>query len=289
MHAAERIADGARALLFDIPVGSAPGAGFESNGLRLHRVSLQDGQSMALLLEDAARRDLFSALCSDVISFAAATEAEDGLVPVLVRLDAWRAFLRAVGGALGRSEIVGLMGELHVLEELLKLDTGLLAAWAAPLNGLHDFELSGHAVEVKATLGPGWRATISSLDQLNTTGLERLDLAHVRLFENDGGSTLQDQVDRIERLLSDRSAVRDFSNLLLQRGLAPDDQAARTGLRTSVEQLHAWTVEDDFPRLRREQLQSGIIDATYQIDLRQLEAFAVPHDQILERFRRRSQ
>jgi hypothetical protein len=83
--------------------------------------------------------------------------------------------------------------------------------------------------------------------------------------------------------------VRDFSNLLLQRGLAPDDQAALTGLRTSVEQLRAWTVEDDFPRLRREQLQSGIIDATYQIDLRQLQAFAVPHDQILERFRRRSQ
>lgn len=104
MHAAERIADGARALLFDIPVGSTPGAGFEANGLRLHRVSLQDGQSMALLLEDAARRDLFSNLCSDIISFAAATDGENGLAPVLVRLDAWRAFLRAVGGALGRSE-----------------------------------------------------------------------------------------------------------------------------------------------------------------------------------------
>lgn len=181
------------------------------------------------------------------------------------------------------------MGELHVLESLLEIDPRLLAAWAAPMNGLHDFELSGHAVEVKATLGPGWRATISSLDQLDTTGLERLDLIHIRLLESDAGSTLQDQIDRVERLLSDISAVRDFSNLLLQRGLAPGDQIARSALRASVEQVHAWTVAGGFPRLRREQLPSGIIDATYQIDLRQLEAFTVPHDQMFERFRRRSQ
>jgi hypothetical protein len=289
VHAAARIADGARALLFDIPVGSAPDAGFEASGLRLHRISTDDGQSMALLLEDATRRDLFSSLCSDIISFASAAEQDDGLSPVLDRLDAWRTFLRAIGGALGRSEIIGLMGELHVLEALVEIDPSLLSTWAAPMNGLHDFEFSGYALEVKATLGPGWRATINSLDQLDTRGLDRLDLAHVRLFESDAGSTLQDQIDRIEGLLSHRSTVRDFSNSLLQRGLAPDDQVARTALRACVEQVHAWTVEDEFPRLRREQLPSGIINATYQIDLRQLDAFAVPQDQMFEHFRRRGQ
>ena len=288
VHAAERLIDGARALLFDIPVGSAPDAGFEANGLRLCRIALQDGeeQSMALLLEDPSRRDLFSTLCIDIIAIATAAQADEGIAPVLVRLEAWRAFLRAAGGALGGSAVIGLMGELHVLEKLLSVDRGLLSTWIAPMNSLHDFANAGHALEVKTTLGPGWRATISRLDQLDTRGLERLDLAHVRLFESDLGSSLQDQIERIERLLADRSAVYDFSNLLLQRGLAPDDRAARAELRASVEQVSAWTVRDGFPRLRREDVPSSIIDSTYQLDLRQLDAFAVPHDQIFERFRR---
>lgn len=284
VHAAIRSADGARCLLFDLAQPESMDIGFEAGGLRLTRVALDDGLAFALFLEDVARSDLFSTICADLIAYSEADDAARALRLVLERLEAWRHFLRTISGGMNRQEAIGLTGELHVLEALLIREAGLLPAWRAPDDGLHDFEHAGHALEVKTTLGPGWHVTISTLDQLDQTGLDRLDLIHVRLFETPTGDTMEDLIARIDARLPDDRERRAFSNALLQRELGPDDQAARTGLRTAVQQMTGYSVDDDFPRMRRSNIAGAIVELRYVLDLAQVQNAAGPATAAIDSF-----
>jgi hypothetical protein len=172
-----RASDNAPCLMLQTTL--APEALFELGGMRLSTMPDQSGPFLVLSLEDSSRRDLFSTICADVVSAAARAVTAGALEQVLARLDAWRRFLRDRRDGLSRPETIGLIGELLVLEQLLVADPYGLATWQSPDDGLHDFESSGHALEVKAGLGPSSSITISALDQLDTTGLRRLDLLRV--------------------------------------------------------------------------------------------------------------
>jgi len=289
VHAALRTADRSPCLLFDMLDPSAVGdIDFEVGGMRCARSATDTGQSLVLSLEDPARRDLFATLCSDVLAYAATESAVRSLPAVLTRLDAWRLFLRSLSDGLSRSEIIGLIGELRVLLEFLENDATLLNVWRAPENGLHDFENDGHALEVKATLGPGTYVTISHLHQLDDGGLDRLDLVHVRLYETPQGDSVDDLVGSISSLLPDSDAQRHFSNALLRRGLSPDDRRARTGLRTAVQQFAAFHVTSETPRILRADVPLAITEVRYTLELAQLASSAEPWSLARTRFTERS-
>ena len=189
-------------------------------------------------------------------------------------LDAWRQFLRDRRDGLSRSETIGLIGELLVLERLLAAVPGVLPSWQSPDDGLHDFESNGHALEVKTGLGPSSSITISTLDQLDATGLRQLDLLHVRLVDAPGGRCLRDIVSAIDGMLPDDATRRAFENALLRRGLMPDDDAARLTPRVQQRSIDAYSITDGFPRLIRANLPLAITEATYTLDVRAITAFA---------------
>jgi hypothetical protein len=274
VHAALRTADNSPCLLFDTRENLSADIEFEVGGMRCTRVPTDAGQSLVLSLEDASRRDLFAALGTDVIGYAANESGAGALPAVLTRLNAWRLFLRSTSDGMSRSEIIGLIGELRILHDLLVEDAALLSAWRAPDDGIHDFEHFGHALEVKATVGPGAHVTISRLDQLDDCGLDRLDLVHVRLYETPQGECVDDLVERISAMLLDGEARRQFSNALLRRGLSPDDRRARSGLRTSQHQAVAYRVEAGAPRILRGNVPPAITDVSYVLDLGQLTSSA---------------
>jgi hypothetical protein len=184
-HAALRAVDEAPCLVIE---GTAPGeAHFEVGGMRLGVVRDERGPLLVLSLEDQSQIDLFTTVCADAIS---ASKGKSQALPIFLdRLDAWRRFLRERSSGLSREETVGLIGELLVLAELISLDRAAAGFWEAP-DGLHDFSREGHALEVKTSLGPSAQIRISTLDQLDVSGLRRLDLLHVRLIESPDGATL---------------------------------------------------------------------------------------------------
>lgn len=277
VHVALRALDTAPCLLFDLPDPSSVGdAEFEVGGMRFFRAAAAGGQCMVLSLEEPAHRELFATVCADVLSFAGADTAADGLKLVLARLDAWRLFLRSLAGGMSRSEIIGLIGELCVMKMIVERRPSLVATWRAPDDAVHDFENAGQALEVKTTLGAGSRVRISTLDQLDQAGLDQLCLLHVRLFETPLGERVDDLIDAISSRLETEASRRDFSNALLRRGLRPDDTAARSGLRTSLQQITAYAVTEAFPRLNRSDVPAGIVEASYAIELGPLQSFASP-------------
>ncbi len=262
----------------------APEALFELGGMRLTITSDQSGPFLVLSLEDISRRDLFATICADVVAAAAQAGTADALEQFLARLDAWRQFLRERRAGLSRSETVGLIGELLVLEQILAADPDGLATWQSPNDGLHDFQSGGHALEVKTGLGPSSSITITALDQLDATGLRELELLHVRLVELPGGRCLHDIVAAITGILPDDASRRTFENAVLRRGLMPDDDSARFTPKIQQRTLDAYSITETFPRLIRRALPVAITDATYTLDIRAIAAFAADAAAVLETF-----
>lgn len=278
--------DGAPCLV--VSPGAAGGAitSFETGGLRLSRVADPAGVLLVLSLEEPERRDLFAAICSDCLRavIRGEDEAEDDLLSMFAaRLAAWRAFLRDQTGALSRSEMIGIIGELLLFGQLLDVGADALGTWKAPDDGLHDFENAGDSIEVKTSLGGARQLHVSSLDQLDDAGLTSLHVAHVRLVEAPDGEALADIADRIETRLSSARERGAFRNALLHRGLAPGTDDDR-GLRVRMAGTDFYAVREGFPRLRRGEVSLGIADATYQLEVRALTGFREDAGAVLSRF-----
>lgn len=282
IDAGMRAIDDAPCLMLQTELSSE--ALFELGGMRLSGVADDRGMLLVLSLEDGSRRDLFATICADVVCAAAATEKEQALSQFLARLDAWRQFLRDRRDGLSRFETVGLLGELVILEYLLARQPTCLAAWKSPMDGLHDFQIRGHALEVKTGLGPSASITISCLDQLDRSGLERLDLLHVRLVETRNGRSLRDVMAAVSDLLPDDQTRRAFENAVLRRGLLPDDEVPHRTPMVQVRAINAYLIKDDFPQLPRAALPPAITEATYTLDIRAISQFSVDLTGVLDAF-----
>ena len=261
-----------------------PDALFELAGMRLSSVLDAAGSHLVLSLEDSNRRDLFVTICADVVAAASQPDQNTALAQFLARLDAWRQFLRDRRDGLSRIETVGLIGELLVLERLIDVEASCLSSWQAPLDGLHDFQRNGHALEVKTGLGPASEITISKIDQLDIVSVRRLNLLHVKLIESPAGRSLHDIIVNLNTALPDDAHRRSFENLLLRRGLLPGDDTARSKPRVQLRAIDAYSVEDGFPRLVRSGLPIAIIEATYRLDIRGISSFSEDATAVLDAF-----
>ena len=259
---------------------------FEVGGMRLASALGDNGPLAILSLEDPARADLFTTVCADALQVAEGTPDSGELEAILARLEAWRQFLRERRSGLGRNDVVGLLGELLVLQQLLGLNTALLPAWRSPDDGLHDFEHGGHSLEVKATLGPATRIHISTLDQLDPAGMHLLHLLHIRLVETPDGQSLGEMAQLVRLRLVDENDRRAFDNALLRRGLMPDDNGARAAPKVGVRDWSAFLVDAGFPKLIRASVPSAVNDATYSLDLRRIAPHAADPDTVIQIFAR---
>ncbi|TQN55379.1 PD-(D/E)XK motif protein [Agrobacterium tumefaciens] len=282
IHAGRRADDDAPCLMLQ---GAAPqGAYFELGGMRLASILHDDRPVLVLSLEDDARRDLFLTICADLVSSAVNAGADRALDHFLSRLDAWRRFLRERNSGLSRSETIGLIGELLLLERLLEIDSSHLKSWSAPADGLHDFQRRGHALEVKTGLGPSAQISVTRLDQLDTAGLRLLDLVHVRLIESNSGRSLQDLVDALRSQLGDSASRHELENALIRRGLLPDDDSARSAPRVQLRSMDCYAVSEGFPRLVRGDLPAAITEVSYTIDVRSISTCARTIQEVLAAF-----
>lgn len=282
IRAGMRAIDNAPCLM--LQTSFTPNALFELSGMRLSSEPDDTGPHLILSLEDRSRFDLFSTICADIVAAAALTDKREARDQFLARLDAWRQFLRDRRDGLSRPETIGLIGELMVLERLLATDPRRLVSWQSPVDGLHDFLSNGHALEVKTGLGPSSTITISRLDQMDTAGLRRLDLLHVKLIESPDGRSLRDIIATVGDVLPDDFSRRSFENALLRCGLLPGDEGARSAPKVQLRTIDAYIVSDGFPRLIRSTVPIAIAEATYTLEVRAISAFSTETLAVLDAF-----
>lgn len=219
--------------------------------------------------------DMFALMAEDVVDFLnSRTTESEGIIfhAFLGRIRAWQNFMdRENVGVLSAEAETGLLGELIILDTLIM--SGMPAieavnAWHGPINGIQDFLIGTGAIEVKTTASQGsFLAKISSLEQMDSSSVQPLYLAGVRVALHDSGTTLIAFADSLRsRFISDSSAQSIYENLLIQAGLikAHTDSYIRRFLHSSTVTFH---VNEEFPRLTTSNVRIEIRKARYELDL----------------------
>ncbi|MGJ3508934.1 PD-(D/E)XK motif protein [Enemella sp. A6] len=188
---------------------------------------------------------MFEQLAEDVV-----TRLKEGDDPATVcqrTLDDWRYLLERERGSLGFEEILGLHGELHVLQ-LLAQHSPLRAVdiWQGPLGSPQDFLSHGRALEVKTTRSvDASTIRVSNAAQLDPEGLESLDLLLIQVSEDDRGQTLD---ERVEKALAAGAPQRHLIERVQQAGY--DYGSGQSTEPILVRECFHWRVTPDFPSLR---------------------------------------
>ena len=147
-------------------------AGIEVNALAFGEA----GCRLVLTLLESEQFDIFRALCFDLMRSTAEISGDEsaaGLSITLNRLRRWQSLLeKARDDLLTTSRIIGLVGELLVLRDLLlpRMNTfDAVQAWRGPYGDEQDFLLAGRIIEVKTQLSTSDRyLSVSSEEQLDT-------------------------------------------------------------------------------------------------------------------------
>ncbi len=221
---------------------------------------------------DESTIDVFVELAAQLIEAVSSEPTpETGLLRLSRSMSAWARFFSARGtDGLSRSEELGLIGELLCLE-MLGTYIGLQAAveaWSGPAGAPHDFQGPWGAVEAKLTTSASpERFRITSERQLDETSVNALFLYSVVAQEAASAPTsLAGLVDLLRERI-DRSAPASrarFDECLTEVGYADADRS-RYHIRLSIHHAALLRVHEDFPRIRHDELRSGVFAVTYEI------------------------
>ncbi|MEG3152461.1 PD-(D/E)XK motif protein [Sphingomonas sp. ZT3P38] len=236
--------------------------------------------------EDVANFRLMCAGMMHATSELSAHEAETGLLVVIDQLHRWQEMLRQRRDRLlKRTEIIGLVGELLFLRDILAPRIGMLGAirsWTGPERDEQDFVLGGTIVEVKTQIVTAdRRIRISSEDQL--------DPVQGRIIIANQGVAPLPGTDPTARSLNGLAAeVRDVA---AASGAAACDLLDIALLAAGYEHREeydeeSWVLVDrafyevmgDFPRIERAELRSGVDMVKYSIRVADCLPYAVDID-----------
>lgn len=269
---------GEEALLVGFSGQATPSASLlpQGVGFAVERVDQEDdGKAwLALTRNIHASLELFETMVGDIVSALAdaRTTDETRLMAVFLgRIRAWQEFMRKGSQGLGQEAEVGLVGELVVLCEILSAGVPAevaLAGWIGPLDGPQDFHLGAGALEVKATVSASsFLARFGSLQQLDDSHRSPIHVAAVRLRASEAGRNLPAFVDATRRVAAtDPEAQRLLEERLLAAGYR-DVQADRYFRRFVVVECRTIEVGMEFPRLTAGTVPSGLVWATYEVNL----------------------
>jgi Putative PD-(D/E)XK family member, (DUF4420) len=249
------------------------------NGIHVDlRCGAPGQQRLVLNLEKQVDRDLFEGLCRTLaIALGRATDSASSLAIALAHICRWKTFLSGRSQLLSAEEVRGLFAELTFLLELMEqLPSTALAveAWLGPDRSHQDFVFGNTAIEIKSLSGAE-RSTvrISSEDQLESLN-DALFLRIYRLSslpDATGARSLNEIVAAVQTRLGQAEAVEAFDRKLVAHSYAPLPDY--DGPRFVVSEVHSYRVCDEFPRLNRSRLPTGIAKVTYDIRLESIASY----------------
>ncbi len=241
------------------------------------------GTEVVLTLTEPEHRDLFDLLIRDLIAAAEQPENENtGLTRFLARLADWQLLFRRLSPqGLTAEAQQGLWGELWSLREVLAPVTGVKDAidgWRGPMGADQDFQMGSTCIEVKTSSSATFEhLTISSERQLEAPDDVTLFLLGLSLDRRvKHGETLPEMVDSIRNMASEFECLDQVDVRLDLSGYVRQDAPLYSEIGYTLRSLHAFKVEDGFPRIVSSSLEEGVGDVRYTVSLASCREFSLP-------------
>lgn len=246
---------------------------------------LPDHASLILSSSAVGYNEIFASIAEDLYNkLHALTKRRDVIAGFLTRVRLWQVFFEKQGDdGLSEEAQRGLYGELrflkeHVFSSAQNLEKAVLS-WTGPRSRQHDFQFGSSAVEVKTSASKQHqKLQIASEQQLDETTVGKLYLYYlsVALIES-GSDSLPTLIDDIRAYLSSQSApLSEFDNLLIEAGYVDSHRAKYELTGYSIRESAVFLVEDDFPRIRENDIRSGVGDVKYSISVAQCRSYEIP-------------
>jgi sulfur carrier protein ThiS len=239
-------------------------------------------------LEDDSSRDVFHALCLDLVSATNPCNTERQAVKESIdRAWSWHRLLKGKRDPrLTENEQQGLMGELHIMSQALRTNDphAVIDSWKAPEENAKDFIHDSQAIEVKAKRSAhSPTVRITSAEQLDTHDFNCVVLAIVNVAkDNPRGMSIHTYARQlVEHLITKTPTVAALlEQKLVQRGLWPEhDYEGELWSTISVEYFEITT---SFPRIESSTLTPGIGSVTYSLDINSIRPFVIQENYALE-------
>jgi hypothetical protein len=234
------------------------------------KVPILGGVRIGMTLQDSDLSKSFSVMCYDLAERSRLADTTVSAAGILLNaLENWSELFRKLPNeGLTREQVLGLIGELLVLEALLadaNLAPGVLIhGWGGPDREARDIGVNGTRIEVKAQRSTtSTKLRISSLHQLDERG-DRVFVVLIRLTPSEQGRSLVDLVQHLQTLLS----ATPLAALEFQRKLALAGMTAEAGFSQepySEDQRLVYRVTQTFPRLVLGNVPEGVTAAQYEI------------------------
>ena len=245
-----------------------------SKTVEISQYKRKDGKfNLSLSLISENEKAVFVEMCRDLITFAENSQDEtEALKKFWVRYSHWQNLFAGVArDLLSEEKQRGLIGELLFLREQILNNRPLketVAGWLGPLKEHQDFSYGEMWYEIKTVAEQAEKVQISSIEQLSpeTPG----ELVVYRLAKTSDGFTLNSIVKDLSEMLSKNpSATQKFEVLLFQTGYVEREEYSEHNYR--IAENIKFAVDGSFPRLTRNNLPTAVVDASYTLNLRELE------------------
>lgn len=218
------------------------------------------------------RDDLIEAFVGFCEPFVVRIREGEGLGEAFAAcFEEFRSLIAGANEGAVTAKLVGVLGELLVLTDLVALDASATESWCYPVLERHDFRNGTAALEVKTTLRSQMGkpvVTISALDQLEAPRGGALYLHWLRLERVSQGPIC------IEALLKSIGHYIDAGQLARLRTRVLGDGAMRPHhfYTFACQERRTFRVVEAFPKLAPSRLLTGSPDGgvgnvTYQLDL----------------------
>jgi hypothetical protein len=235
---------------------------------------------MTLRLIDKSLADVFATLCSDLQEeLSNITDELTLLDTVRDKLVSWQKLFEVTkNGLLTSNEIKGLFCELLILKELLENSPydfrTILSSWNGPRGSDQDFQLPNMNIEVKSIGMDARRIKISSLEQLVSDKPLFLYVINLQPSGEPNALSISELVDDIEeKVANDASSLRILRTTLLAVGFVGNPSYDEPKYRLNKKIIYE--VTENFPKLTKSSVGSGIDTAVYTIGIEGIGQFEV--------------
>lgn len=252
--------------------------------------SFENSRFLSIQLLDAYSKDIFSALCENLIQSVIDLSSEKKRIRTVInQLEKWKSmFDRINSEGLTAAQQQGLFGELHFLEKLFSCSdvtpNDVLYTWVGVDADLRDFQGTNWAVEVKtsATNNPQ-SVKINGERQLDETFLDTLFLYHcsVEVSKSNGQSLPQKIAIIRKRLNNDTIALNVFNAKLFEVGYIDKQEHLYYDRCYQIRNESFYHINADFPRIKESELRKGVGDVKYSIVLQMCNEYLVSENQVL--------
>ena len=261
----------------------------ELNVMLLNDTSFVNSRLLIIQLLHPEGRDIFASLCESLIQSVIKLNTEQKTIRTVVnQLEKWKTlFEKNNSTGLTSAEQQGLYGELHFLQKFLlkpsSVSCNVLHTWVGMDKALRDFQGNNWAVEIKTTsTNNPQKAIINGERQLDDTLLENLFLFHLSVeVSNGNGQTLCQKIVTIREVLkNDMPALSLFNTKLFEAGYLDKHELLYEDRFYQIRNENHYKIENEFPRIKENELRNGVSDVKYSIILAMCDEFLISENQV---------